>query len=127
MNSEYTAEHTMEVVTSMSTKKKAIKKSSSAAAAAPTTTKTAAATEWKKFINAHYRDQTSSEEITNTRIGSTELSISGGKYHIPESEYCAFLALHESLLRAGHKEYMTEKQLVDRGAPVLVDIDLHFP
>jgi P4 family phage/plasmid primase-like protien len=111
----------------MSTKKKAIKKSSSSAAAAPTTTKTAAATEWKKFINAHYRDQTSSEEITNTRIGSTELSISGGKYHIPESEYCAFLALHESLLRAGHKEYMTEKQLVDRGAPVLVDIDLHFP
>jgi P4 family phage/plasmid primase-like protien len=66
--------------------------------------------------------------ITNTRIGSEKpTKIYGGSYHISVDDYPAFLNLYSSdIMSKNMEEYLTEKQLVEK-APILVDIDLHFP
>lgn len=66
------------------------------------------------------------KQITHTRIGDKDLKIYGGSFHIDESENDDFVdAYFKKVFVDGHKEYMTEKQLVENG-PLLVDIDLHY-
>ena len=81
---------------------------------------------YSQFIQ-QYRIQkgadTSSIKITNTRIGSTELEIYGGKFGIPDDKYKEFLQLyHHEVFIKNQPEYLTETQL-PKGA-ILVDVDL---
>ena len=75
------------------------------------------------FLSKHYVQKGSDKPITNTRIGDKEHGISGGSYHIPDSEYSTFLKLYyRDIITTKKKEYLTEKQLSGNG-PMLVDID----
>ena len=91
------------------------------------TTKTSAKLEsLDDFLKFHIKKKEDPKEITNTRIGSQELGIYGGSYHIKQEEYPAFLdSYYDSVFTKKKEEYLTEKQL-DKGA-ILIDIDLRFP
>jgi P4 family phage/plasmid primase-like protien len=66
-------------------------------------------------------------EITNTRIGNTELNIFGGSYHIKDEEYDKFLKMNfKEVIGKKRKEYLTEKQLNSSDCPILIDIDLKY-
>lgn len=63
----------------------------------------------------------SSGTITNTRIGSNDHNIYGGKYNI--ANYAEFMSVYQiEVIEKGNPEYLTETQM-DVG-PVLVDLDL---
>jgi P4 family phage/plasmid primase-like protien len=65
-------------------------------------------------------------EITHTRIGSPEMNIYGGSYHIDNEELPLFYKLlHDHVFIKNQKEYLTEKQLTDSG-PILVDFDFRY-
>jgi len=76
-----------------------------------------------EFLNNHIikKGNPQNKPITNTRIpgaGST-----GGSYHIPESEYAAFLKLYYQHVFVHKKhEHLTETQRENDG-PILVDVD----
>jgi P4 family phage/plasmid primase-like protien len=87
-----------------------------------TTTKTLSA-----FLreNSIKKEDGDNKESTNTRIGSKDLSIYGGKYHIPDEKQEEFLTLYAKEINNGTTEYITEKQLETEGA-ILIDVDLRF-
>ena len=84
-------------------------------------------TRYNDFISSHYTDD--SEKITNTRIGNKKKggTISGGSFCIPEEEYSTFLKLYaEKIVATNGYEYLTEKQLLEGGGPILFDLDLKY-
>ena len=63
---------------------------------------------------------------THTRIGSKPLGIPGGVFTVPLQEQDKFLdKYYKHIWEEGNLEYLTEKQLVEKG-PVLIDIDLRY-
>ena len=82
---------------------------------------------YDEFIKQHNikKSQTSSKDITHTKIGNKELNIFAGSFHISD-DYDEFLELyyHEVIMKK-KKEYLTEKQL-KQNSPLLVDIDLRY-
>jgi len=63
------------------------------------------------------------KKISNTRIGSKDMNIWGGKYDIPDEKYAEFLdAYYRDVFVKGNPEYLTEVQL-EKGA-LLIDVDL---
>ena len=65
-------------------------------------------------------------EKTNTRIADKSHGISGGTYHIPDSEYPEFLRLYyDEIIRKNRSEYLTERQL-ESGGPIAIDVDLRY-
>lgn len=82
---------------------------------------------YQAFIQSHYTTKESGLIITNTRIGDKNRGISGGSFHIPETEYQLFLQLYyNEIVAHGKPEYLTEKQLTNGLNPILVDIDLRY-
>ena len=81
----------------------------------------------EEFLNKHRYDKSKNHPvITNTRIPDTENGIMGGCFYIPDAEYPEFLKLYyQDIIKRNKREYLTEKQL-DKGAPILVDLDLRF-
>lgn len=78
---------------------------------------------YQAFLQQH-KIQKGNDSIksTNTRIGSMELEIYGGKYNIPDDKYEEFLQLyHHDVFIKNQPEYLTETQL-EKG-PILVDVD----
>ena len=91
--------------------------------------KVSTAKPFSDYLNRFYikkEEITDEKPITNTRIGGGQGSgISGGTYHIPESEYESFMRkLYQDVIRTGAKEYLTETQRSE--GPIVVDIDLRF-
>jgi P4 family phage/plasmid primase-like protien len=79
---------------------------------------------YNDFINSHYTN--GQQPITNVRIKDKKNNISGGSYHIDESEYKDFLDMYaKEIIVKNIPEYLTELQLESNG-PILVDIDLHY-
>jgi P4 family phage/plasmid primase-like protien len=77
----------------------------------------------KHIVQKGVQTTTPKPIITNTRIGDKK-GISGGSYHIPDSEYPIFLELyHRDVIAPKKKEYLTEKQLDTPDSPILVDLD----
>ena len=65
------------------------------------------------------------KSITHTRIGSKTRQISGGSYHILESELPEFNQLyHQHVFVDGHLEYLTETQR--HVGPLLIDLDFRY-
>ena len=89
---------------------------------APTPTQEPKYKNYQEFIRNHYVDKDDKTTlITNTRIGNP-----GGKYHINNTEYYAFLDLYyRDIVAKGADEFLTEKQM-DSGGPIVVDIDLRY-
>ena len=72
------------------------------------------------------KDNDSTINSTHTRIGSKELNIYGGSYHIPKEDLQEFYGLYyDHIFVKKRKEYLTEKQLFKEG-PILVDVDLRY-
>ena len=70
-----------------------------------------------KYLQDHKRS--GDEECTHTRI-------TGGAYHIPESEWADFMQLYyQTVIVKGQLEYLTEKQLVENG-PIMLDFDFRY-
>lgn len=90
-------------------------------------------TKFAEYLKKHYTKTPSStdssqpvQEKTNTRIADKVNGISGGTYHIPDSEYPEFLRLyHEEIIKKNRAEYLTEKQL-ETGGPIAIDVDLRY-
>ena len=79
-----------------------------------------------KHSISHLSANGASYEITHTRIGSTELNVYGGSYHIDNEELPLFYKLlHQHVFVKNKKEYLTEKQLTENG-PILVDFDFRY-
>jgi P4 family phage/plasmid primase-like protien len=85
-----------------------------------------------EFLSKHIipsnnqNDQKNEITSTHTRIGSKDLHIYGGKYHIEPEELPQFFKLYyEDIFVRNKKEYLTEKQLSDSG-PILVDFDFRY-
>jgi len=81
-----------------------------------------------EFLTKHSisANSTETKEVTHTRIGSKELNIYGGKFHIPKEELQQFFKLYyEDIFIRNRKEYLTEKQLTEIG-PLLVDFDFRY-
>jgi P4 family phage/plasmid primase-like protien len=91
-------------------------------------TNTSIVTAYEEFMKKHRKiKDESNAPATNTRIGSTELNIYGGTYHIPVHEYNGFLKLYAKYTLAGNNsEYLTEMQL-QSGCPILIDMDMRYP
>lgn len=63
--------------------------------------------------------------FTHTRIGSAARGITGGSYHIADSELAEFNQLyHKHVFVDGHDEYLTEKQR--EVGTLLVDLDFRY-
>jgi P4 family phage/plasmid primase-like protien len=79
----------------------------------------------KHFIHKGTENYESLEK-TNTRIKDAKTGVSGGTYHIPYSEYDAFLRLYyNEVIRKGGNDHLTEKQL-ETGAPIVIDVDMRY-
>jgi P4 family phage/plasmid primase-like protien len=79
----------------------------------------------KHFIKKDEKDDIT-KPVTNTRIGDKTTNIYGGSYHIPDSEYEAFLKIYlKECIKGNKKEYLTEAQLKENG-PILVDVDFRY-
>jgi P4 family phage/plasmid primase-like protien len=64
------------------------------------------------------------QQHTHTRIGDKEMKISGGLYNILDNK--KFLEKYYAHVFENHKkEYLTEKQFVDK-APIVIDIDMRY-
>lgn len=74
---------------------------------------------YQDFIGAHWIAKDDVRVPTNTRI-------TGGKYHIPDSEYPTFLQhYYKDIVAKDGDEYLTEKQR-DTGGPIAVDFDFRY-
>ena len=86
-------------------------------------------TDLSDFLCKHKYDKdknSSSNEITHTRIPDKNLNIYGGSYHIPNEELPKFFELYYNHIFIKKKlEYLTEKQL-DVLGPLLVDFDFRY-
>jgi P4 family phage/plasmid primase-like protien len=64
---------------------------------------------------------------THTRIGDRDADIYGGSYYITSEDSETFHQLYyKDVLSINKLEYLTERQLNDSSASIMVDIDLHF-
>lgn len=80
----------------------------------------------QEFLKKHSYDKSKHPIITNTRIADSENGIFGGSYYISEDEYPQFIEIYgQENVKKGKREYLTEKQL-EKGGPILVDIDMRF-
>jgi phage/plasmid-associated DNA primase len=83
-----------------------------------------------KLLNSYRYDKSKHPLITNTRIGDIENGISGGVYYISQEDYPQFLKqFYNNIIKPGHKEYLTEKQLNDdnfKTKPFYVDLDFNY-
>ena len=80
---------------------------------------------YQSFLKLHLTQDR--DKITHTRIGDKDSKIYGGAYHIPESDMKEFYALYtKNVIETGVKEYLTEKQLPDKG-PIVIDLDFRYP
>ena len=81
------------------------------------------------FLTKHNHkknDENGNNEITHTRMPSTELKVYGAAYHIGKEEIPIFNKLYyEHVFVKNRKEYLTEKQL-EEGGPILVDFDFRY-
>uniref|UniRef100_A0A6C0I2U2 SF3 helicase domain-containing protein n=1 Tax=viral metagenome TaxID=1070528 RepID=A0A6C0I2U2_9ZZZZ len=80
------------------------------------------------FIRQHLKPKNdttvTNADVTNLRIGNSDMAIFGGNYIIPDSEYPEFLGLYyRDIMAKGKPEYLVEKQRTDGSGPILVDID----
>jgi len=74
------------------------------------------------FLSNH---KSTSTEYTNTRIGSTQHGIYGGKFNIPQDKREEFFRIYyKHVFEQGQPEYLTETQL-DVG-PIGIDIDFRY-
>ena len=65
-------------------------------------------------------------DVTHTRIGSADLNVYGGSYHIDKDELPTFYSLlYDHIFKKGQKEYLTEKQLTENG-PIVLDFDFRY-
>jgi len=79
-----------------------------------------------EFLKSNKFDKSKDSTPTNTRIADAENGIFGGSYTIPDDKYCEFIELYfQEIVSKNRCEYLTEKQL-DKGGPILVDIDMRF-
>ncbi len=82
-------------------------------------------TKYQHFLKTHTAQ--SKECITHTRIGDRDSNIYGGAYSISESEIDQFYDLYtKNVIEGQYKEYLTEKQLQEKG-PVVIDLDFRYP
>ena len=80
---------------------------------------------YQQFLKSHSTKE--KESITHTRIGDRDSKIYGGAYCIPESDIGQFYDLYSKCVIEGTlKEYLTEKQLQDKG-PIVIDLDFRYP
>lgn len=81
-------------------------------------------TNFRDFLRKH--KTTEKDGITHTRIGNGN-DVLPGKYIIPENENEIFLKLyHKHVFIDKNKEYLTEKQLQNGNAPILIDFDFRY-
>jgi P4 family phage/plasmid primase-like protien len=81
-------------------------------------------TDLHDFLSKH---KASNNEITNTRIGSKDLGIHGGSYHIPQEDESNFWKIYYNAVFSEKKpEYLTEKQLEGDECPILIDFDFRY-
>jgi P4 family phage/plasmid primase-like protien len=79
-------------------------------------------TDLNDFLSKH-----KSSDPTHTRIGSKELNIYGGSFHIPTEVEPQFWELYYDAVFLKRKmEYLTEKQLGDDNSPILIDFDFRY-
>lgn len=72
------------------------------------------------------KDASPDLEITHTRIGSKDLNVFAGKYHISNENWKTFQEEYrKEVFEKGKEEYLTEKQLVI-GGPMVIDMDFRF-
>jgi len=84
------------------------------------------------FNTLKHKHQLSGKEVnvptTATRIPDKNLKIAGGKYHISTDDEALFYAEYvDYVLIHKNPEYLTEIQLHDDTAPILVDLDFRYP
>ena len=77
------------------------------------------------FLNYHYHDKSSEDEITHTKIGNKNLGISGGAYHIPINKIDEFYNYYYQDVFVRKKNfYLTEKQL--HNSQIMIDFDFRY-
>ena len=79
-----------------------------------------------EFLKNHKAGEKGSEtERTHTRIGSKELNVFGGSYHISGDDLNEFYKLYyQAVVVERKKEYLTEIQINE--GPILVDFDFRY-
>lgn len=74
---------------------------------------------YQDFIGAHSIPKEDARPATNTRI-------TGGKFHIPDADYGAFLELYfRDIVAKNGEEFLTERQR-DTDGPIAIDIDFRY-
>ena len=77
------------------------------------------------FLNCHYYDKSSHNEITHTKIGDKNLNISGGAFHIPDEKLQEFYSFYYQDVFVRRKDfYLTEKQI--KNSQILIDLDFRY-
>ena len=80
-----------------------------------------------KQISKFKTSKEKGEVCTHTRIGSAQLNILAGSFTINEKDEREFYEKYvNNVFKKGRNEFLTECQLRDEKAPVLVDIDLRY-
>ena len=80
---------------------------------------------YQQFLKSHSTQH--KDCITHTRIGDRNSNIYGGAYSIAENEIDQFYELYTKVVIEGnYKEYLTEKQLQEKG-PIVLDLDFRYP
>jgi P4 family phage/plasmid primase-like protien len=79
-----------------------------------------------EFLAKHSAKNDKGQPYTHSRIPKEELNIRGGSYIIPKEELSLFYKLYyDHVFVQKKKEYLTEKQLEDKG-PIVVDFDFKY-
>ena len=77
------------------------------------------------FLNQHYYDKSSGDEITHTKIGNKDLNISGGAYTIPFDKLEEFYSYYYQDVFVRRKDfYLTERQLSN--SQIMIDLDFRY-
>ena len=80
-------------------------------------------TSLEAFLKKHFTNEKSC--ITHTKIGSSELGISGGSFHIPENKMDQFYKIYKSHVFDKKKQaFLTEKQL--EVGQIALDFDFRY-
>jgi P4 family phage/plasmid primase-like protien len=80
------------------------------------------------LLKSHYKGRDDPRVSTHTRIGDTGFNIRGGSYYFEDSELPSFWdAYYDAVFVNKRREYLTERQIVDRASPLLIDIDFKYP
>ena len=81
-----------------------------------------------EFLKAHKipKNDQGATTVTHTRIGSTNINVYGGSYHIPDDSKSEFHRhYYKQVLEKKKPEYLTEKQLNEGGA-IAIDMDFRY-